>query len=388
MTAAPILLPPDDPFGEQVFDRTSAHAFASEYIAPYGNEFERAGRIPEELLERMSVAGIWAPFLPTEVGGSGLSMVALGEIHEEVGRACSSVRSLLTVHTMLSWALQRWGSAEQRERWSADLATGRVLGAFCLTEPDAGSDAAGIRTIAEPTGDGFVLNGGKKWITNGQRADLYLVFARFGSSIAAFLVPRSTPGVGVTPIRDIMGTRGSMLAELTFSDVQLGRDALLGPSGFTAGMVLTGTLDLGRYSVASGSVGIIQACLDACADYTTHRKVGGTALKDLQLIQAKVSDMVTDARAARLLVAEAGRLKDAGESSTIMATWIAKYFASTAAAKHASEAVQIHGANGMGGEYPVGRYYRDAKVMEIIEGSNEIQRITIAAEAYREMRTT
>jgi alkylation response protein AidB-like acyl-CoA dehydrogenase len=388
MTAAPILLAPDDPFADQVLDRASARAFAAEHIAPYGNDFERAGRIPEAVLERMSAAGLWAPFLPTEVGGAGLSMVTLGEIHEEVGRACSSVRSLLTVHTMLSWALQRWGTAEQRDRWSADLAAGRVLGAFCLTEPEAGSDAAGIRTTAEPTGDGFLLNGGKKWITNGQRADLYLVFARFGSSIAAFLVPRRTPGVRVTPIRDIMGTRGSMLAELTFSDVQLGREALLGPSGFTAGMVLTGTLDLGRYSVASGSVGIIQACLDACADYTSRRKVGDAALKDLQLIQAKVSDMVTDARAARLLVAEAGRLKDAGESATIMATWIAKYFASTAAARHASEAVQIHGANGMGSDYPVARYYRDAKVMEIIEGSNEIQRITIAAEAYREMTTT
>jgi alkylation response protein AidB-like acyl-CoA dehydrogenase len=385
MTAAPILLTPDDPFAEQILDRASAHAFAAEHIAPYGNEFERAGRIPEHLLERMSAAGLWAPFLPIEVGGAGLSMVTLGELHEEVGRACSSVRSLLTVHTMLSWALQRWGSAEQRERWSADLAAGRVLGAFCLTEPEAGSDATGIRTNAVPNAGGYLLNGGKKWITNGQRADLYLVFARLGSSIAAFLVPRSARGVGVRPIRDIMGTRGSMLAEVSFSDVQLDGDSLLGPSGFTAGMVLTGTLDLGRYSVASGSVGIIQACLDASADYTTRRTVGGAALKDLQLIQAKVTDMVTDVRAARLLVAEAGRLKDAGEAATIMATWIAKYFASTAAAKHASEAVQIHGANGCGSDYPVGRYYRDAKVMEIIEGSNEIQRITIAAEAYREM---
>jgi alkylation response protein AidB-like acyl-CoA dehydrogenase len=385
--AAPVLAAVDE-LVEPVVDRTSAHAFAAEHIAPYGNEFERAGRIPEQLLERMSEAGLWAPFLPPEIGGSGLSMVTLGELHEEVGRACSSVRSLLTVHTMLSWAVQRWGTGEQKARWLPELAAGRTLGAFCLTEPDAGSDATGIRTTAEPTGDGFLLNGGKKWITNGQRADLYLVFARLGSSIAAFLVPRNSPGVGVTPIRDIMGTRGSMLAELRFSDVLVGPEALLGPSGFTAGMVLTGTLDLGRYSVASGSVGIIQACLDACASYTTQRTVGGAPLRDLQLIQAKVSDMVTDVRAARLLVTEAGRLKDAGESATIMATWIAKYFASTAAAKHASEAVQIHGANGMGGDYPVGRYYRDAKVMEIIEGSNEIQRITIAAEAYREMTTT
>jgi alkylation response protein AidB-like acyl-CoA dehydrogenase len=334
----------------------------------------------------MSAAGIWAPFLPVELGGIGMDMVTLGEIHEEVGRGCSSVRSLLTVHTMAAWTVLRWGTPAQREEWGPALASGQMLGAFCLTEPEAGSDAAAIQTSATPSHGGWVINGVKKWITNGQRADVYLVFARVNGTIGAFLVPRRTPGVHVRPIPEILGTRASMLAEVTFSDVPLGPSALLGPaSGFAAGMVLTGTLDLGRYSVATGSVGIIQACLDACAVYTSRRTVGGSPLRSLQLIQAKMSDMVTDVRAARMLVAEAGRLKDKGDPSTIMATWIAKYFASTAAAVHASEAVQIHGANGCGPEYPVARYYRDAKVMEIIEGSNEIQRITIAAEAYREL---
>jgi alkylation response protein AidB-like acyl-CoA dehydrogenase len=371
---------------EVVRDRASARAFVDAYVAPYANDFERAGAIPEELIERMGSAGLWAPFLPPEIGGQGMDMVTLGEIHEEVGRGCSSVRSLLTVHTMAAWTLNRWGSAAQRERWGYTFASGEQLGAFCLTEPGAGSDAAGIRSTAVGSHGGWVINGVKKWITNGQRADVYLVFARTGGSIGAFLVPRRTPGVTVKPITEILGTRGSMLAEVSFRDVALGPDALLGPAaGFAAGMVLTGTLDLGRYSVASGSVGIIQACLEACADYTARRTVGGSSLRDLQLIQAKVSDMVTDVRAGRLLVAEAGRLKDAGESATLMATWVAKYFASTAAAKHASEAVQIHGANGCGPDYPVARLYRDAKVMEIIEGSNEVQRITIAGEAYREM---
>lgn len=371
------------PPATRVVDRASARAFVDEFVAPGADASDRAGAIPEELLARIGDAGLWAPFLPAELGGSGTDMVTLGEIHEEVGRGCSSVRSLLTVHTMLSWALQRFGTIAQLRKWGPELTSGRVLGAFCLSEPGAGSDTAAITTNAVPRGDGWVLNGGKKWITNGQRADLYLVFARGPASTIALLVPRNTPGVGVKPIDDMLGTRASMLAEVTFDNVELDSGALLGPSGFASGMVLTGTLDLGRYSVATGSVGIVQACVDACADYASKRSVGGSLLREMPLIQAKLSDMVTDVRAARLLCAEAGRLKDLGDSSTIMATWVAKYFASTAAAKHSAEAVQIHGANGCGPEYPVARFYRDAKIMEIIEGSNEIQRMTIAAEAYR-----
>ncbi|GLX93000.1 acyl-CoA dehydrogenase family protein [Herbidospora sp. NBRC 101105] len=369
----------------RVTDRKSARAFVDTHIVPYADAYDRQGRVPEELLERMTAAGLWAPFLPRDTGGGGMDLVTLGEVHEEVGRGCSSVRSLLTVHTMVSWAVQRWGSPAQREQWVPALGRGDVLAAFCLSEPGAGSDASGIASNVVEKNGGWVLNGVKKWITNGQRADLFLVFARTATSIGAFLVPRDSPGVEVTPIEDMLGTRASMIAEISFRDVALGPDALLGPSGFTAGMVLTGTLDLGRYSVATGSVGIVQAALEACAAYASRRTVGGSLLKDLPLIQAKLSDMVTDARAARLLVAEAGRLKDAGEASTIMATWVAKYFASTAAARHASEAVQIHGANGCGHDYPVARLYRDAKVMEIIEGSNEIQRITIASQAEREI---
>lgn len=368
---------------ELVLDRESARTFVETNIAPWANDFERDGCVPEQLLTRIGQAGLWAPFLPESVGGFGLDMVTLGELHEEVGRGCSSVRSLLTVHTMAAWTVARWGTPAQQERWSAALASGSALGAFCLTEPEAGSDATAIATTATPADHGWVINGVKKWITGGQRADVYLVFARTATSIGAFLVPRTAPGVQVRPIPEILGTRASMLAEVSFTDVEVDRDALIGPGGFAAGMLMTGTLDLGRYSVACGSVGIVQACLDACADYTTRRRVGGTPLRNRQLIQAKVSDMVTDVRAGRLLCREAGRLKDAGDAATLMATWVAKYFASTAAARHASEAVQIHGANGCGPDYPVARLYRDAKVMEIIEGSNEIQRTTIADDAYR-----
>jgi alkylation response protein AidB-like acyl-CoA dehydrogenase len=364
-------------------DRAFAAGFVDEYIAPYADLYDRQAAIPEHLLARIGEAGLWAPFLPAELGGAGVSLAVLGEIHEEVGRGCSSVRSLLTVHTMVSWALRRWGTDAQIKRWGPALAAGDLLGAFCLSEAGAGTDTDAITTTAVRKGDGWLLNGGKKWITGGQRADLFLVFARGPHGTIALLVPRRASGVSVVPIEGMLGTRASMLGEVSFCDVSLDGDALLGPTGFTSGMVLTGTLDLGRYSVAAGSVGIIQACLDACAAYAGQRVVHGSALRELPLIKAKLSDMVTDVRAGRLLCAEAGRLKDLGDPATIMATWVAKYFASCAAARHAAEAVQIHGANGCSPDYPVARYYRDAKVMEIIEGSTEIQRITIASAADR-----
>jgi alkylation response protein AidB-like acyl-CoA dehydrogenase len=367
-----------------VLDRAAARAFVDTRVAPFADEYDREARLPGELLTEISRAGLWAPFLPLEAGGLGLDMVTVGAIHEEVGRGCSSVRSLLTVHGMVAWAVQRWGSTTQREFWLPQLASGTTLGAFCLTEPQAGSDSSRITTRARRRGDDWILTGVKKWITGGQIAGLFLVFARTDLGVAAFLVPGDAPGVEITPVSDIMGTRASMLAEVRLDQAVAGPDALLGPDGFTAGLVMTGALDIGRYSVAAGSVGIIQACLEACAAYSSRRSVSAGRLRDLQLIRAKITDMVTDVSAGRLLCEHAGRLKDAGDKSTIMATLIAKYFASTAAARHAGEAVQIHGANGIGPGFPVGRYYRDAKVMEIIEGSSEIQRITIADEAYRE----
>jgi alkylation response protein AidB-like acyl-CoA dehydrogenase len=381
LTTAP---PPAAPSGTRI-DRDSVRAFVDTHIMPVADAYDRRGAVPEELQERIGEAGLWAPFLPAELGGQDLDLVTLGQVHEEVGRGCSSVRSLLTVHTMLTWALLRWGSPAQIEQWAPSLATGAVRGAFCLSEPaGGGSDTAGIRTTAVQHSGGWRLSGRKKWITGGQRADLFLVFARTETSVIALLVPRRSPGVRVIPLEDVLGTRASLIAELEFDDVRLGPDALLGPSSFASGMVLSGTLDLGRFSVASGSVGIVQACLEASAHYTAQRTVGGSKLRELQLIRAKLTDMVTDVRAARMLCHQAGVLKDAGDPATIMATWVAKYFASTAAARHSTEAVQIHGANGMSAEFPVARLYRDAKVMEIIEGSNEIQRITIADEAYRE----
>jgi len=366
-----------------VADGKAARRFTDEYIMPAAERFDMEGRVPDEFIRLMSRAGLWAPFLPSAAGGADLSFTELGRVHTEVGRGCSSIRSLLTVHSMVAWTVNRWGTSEQRARWLEPLASGEQLGAVCITEPGAGSDTAGLTATAARTSGGWRLSGTKKWITGGQRADVFLVYAQTGHGLAAFLVPRATPGVETEPIPDVLGTRASMLATVRLRDVEVGAEALLGPDSFVSGMVLSGMLDIGRFSVAAGSLGIVEACLASSSAYSSERTVGGTRLRDLQLIRAKISDMVTDATAGRLLVERAGRLKDAGDPGTIMATWIAKYFTSAAAARHASAAVQIHGANGCGTDYPVARYYRDAKVMEIIEGSTEIQQLTIADSAYQ-----
>lgn len=366
-------------------DAETARRFTDDHILPVADRFDRDGRIPDEFLREMSRAGIWAPFLPREFGGTGLPFTELGRVHAEIGRGCSSIRSLLTVHTMAAWTINRWGTDAQRTRWLPRLASGELLAAVCITEPAAGSDTRSLTATATRRTGGWRLTATKQWITGGQRADLFLVYAHTGRGLGAFLVPRGAEGVETEPITDTLGIRSSMLANVRFKDTEIDDDALVGHDSFLSGMVLAGMLDIGRFSVAAGSLGIINGCLAASSAYTARRTVGGERLRDLQLIRVKITDMVTDAAAATGLVERAARLKDAGDPQTIMATWIAKYFASTAAARHASAAVQIHGARGCGPDYPVARYYRDAKVMEIIEGSTEIQQLTIAESAYQNL---
>lgn len=360
-----------------------ARAFVNAQVVPSADVWDRAERVPSSVLAQIGELGLWAPFLPAGDGGDGLDMVTLGRLHEEIGRGCSSLRSLLTVHTMVAWTVHRWGTPAQQQRWLSALAAGTVRGAFCLSEPNAGADTENLETTAIISADGWVLNGRKKWITGGQSANLLLVFAAAASGMNAFLVPADTPGVGIRPLSGIAGTSASMLAEIFFHDVHLGPQALIGPAQWASATVMTGALDLGRYSVACGAVGIIKACMEACVTYTSHRRVHGSALSEFQLVRRKISDMVTSFRAGRALCAEAGRLKDANDPATIMATWVAKYYSSTAATSVAADAVQIHGANGFTADYPVARLYRDSKVTEIIEGSTELQQLTIADDAYR-----
>ncbi|WP_156755620.1 acyl-CoA dehydrogenase family protein [Actinokineospora pegani] len=363
--------------------RRGFEEFARTRIAPFADEWDRESALPEEFITEFAERGHLGGAIPTEHGGAGLDETTLGLLCEETGRACSSVRSLITVHGMVSRAVARWGSTGQREHWLPRLARGATIGAFALSEPGAGSDVKALAATARRDGDGFVLTGEKRWTTFGQRADLFLLFARLDDRETAFLVPADSAGLTVRPVESVLGTRASMLGELSLVECRVPGAALLGRPGFGLVAVAADALELGRYTVAWGCVGLLQACLDATLAHAENRETFGARLRDHQLVQRMIADMATAASAARLLCQQAGLLREAGDQQGVHATWMAKYFASTSAFKAAADAVQAHGAQGCAGDHPVQRYLRDAKVMEIIEGATELQQTTIADTAYQ-----
>lgn len=357
-------------------------AFVDEEIFPHADRFDREERISAELIGKMAEKGYLGTILPKEYGGLGLNMVTYGLLNEEIGRACSSTRSLLTVHGMVSYAIFRWGSQQQKEVWLPRLASGEVIAAFALTEPNIGSDAKHIETTAEKRGGFYVLNGEKKWITFGQIADIFLVFAQCNGKPLSFLVEKSALGLSTEPMQGLLGVRACMIAKVHLGACQVPEENLIGGTGFGFSTVAMSALDLGRYSVAWGCVGIGQACLEASLKYASERRQFGKPLRDHQLIQEMIANMATNVEAARLLCYQAGYLKDVDHPDATAKILLAKYFASTVAPKVASDAVQVHGGNGCGSDYPVQRYLRDSKVMEIIEGSNQIHQILISRNAY------
>ncbi|HLG60374.1 MAG TPA: acyl-CoA dehydrogenase family protein [Ktedonosporobacter sp.] len=367
---------------QQKASQAQFRTFVQAEVMPIADRYDQEERTPPDLIQKVAAQGYLGAIIPPAFGGMGLDMVSFGLLNEEVGRGCSSLRSLLTVHNMVASAILRWGNKQQQECYLPRLARGEMIAAFGLSEPNTGSDAKSIETQAIPSDNGYRLQGRKKWITYGQIADLFLIFAQCQDSVSAFLVERQTSGLATEPITGILGTRASMLAEVFLNDCAIARTQLLGGKGFGLASVATSALDIGRYTVAWGCVGIAQACLDACLRYTSERRQFGTYLKEHQLIRQMITDMITNTKAARLLCLHAGYLKDQGDPRTIMETWVAKYFASTAATRAANDAVQIHGANGCSSDYSVQRYMRDSRVMELIEGSTQIQQITIAGYGY------
>lgn len=369
---------------EQKERQEQFRAFVNREIMPYADQYHREERTPPEVVEKLAQQGYLGLILPAEYGGGGIDMVTYGLLMEEFGRGCSSLRSLLTVQGMVSHTLLKWGSKHQKERWLHQMATGEVIAAFGLSEPQAGSDAKNGEATAIRCQNGYVLNGCKKWITYGQIADVFLVFVQYEGKSTAFLVEKNAPGLSIQPIAGLLGVRASMIAELHLTDCQVPAENLVGRQGFGFSPIASLALHHGRYCVACGCVGIIQACLDACLQYTSERKQFGVYLKDHQLIRQMITEMLTNLKAARLLCYQAGYLQDSREPRAPAETSIAKYFASTAATRAANAAIQICGANGCSSDYPLQRYLGDARIMEIIEGSTQIHQLTIAEYGYQE----
>ncbi|GMV30051.1 MAG: acyl-CoA dehydrogenase [Rhodanobacteraceae bacterium] len=367
----------------QATARERAARFAAESVVPFAAQADHERAMPDTLLDHVRDSGWLGAALPSRWGGAEMDPLAYGLATEEIGKACSSVRSLLTVHNMTSQALARFGSSEQQSRWLPELCSGRKLIAFALTEPDAGSSANGIRTEAREMGDSFLVSGTKAWITFGQIADFYLVFTRCGDKPVALVIERDRDGVVVEPMPEVIGTRGSMLARLRFVDVEVPASHRIGPIGAGITFVANAALDHGRFSVAWGGVGIIRGCLDACLTYTSARHQGGQPISEYQLVRRELTNMLVAYTTAQALCCRSAFFRATGDPRAVMETTLAKYHAAQAAVQTATDAVRIHGANGTSRDYPVERYLRDAMVLEIIEGTREMLQNSLASYALQ-----
>jgi butyryl-CoA dehydrogenase len=370
---------------EQVLIRDAAREFCDREILPVVRENDRAGRFDRDLARKLGEVGYLGAPVAERYGGRGLDYIGYALILEQVGRADSSARTVVSVQTSLvCGSIEQWGTEEQRLRWLPRLCSGEALGCFGLTEPDTGSDAASLRTRARRTDSGWTISGGKMWISMGNVAEVALIFAQTDPEkahrgLACFLVPTSTEGYSAQEIHGKLGLRASDTAEISLDEVEVPDEALLGEVGDGFKIAMS-ALDKGRYSVAAGCVGICDGCVEASVSYATERRQFGVPLARFQLVQELIADMILRRDAARLLVYRAGELKDRGERSTVE-TSVAKLYATEAAVECANAAIQVHGGSGYVDDYPVERYLRDARVTTLYEGTSQIQKLIIGRDA-------
>ncbi len=349
--------------------------FVNQNVEPFAEKWDREQRLPESVIALLAKLGYLGCSLPTQNGGHGWDTITFGLLNEALGRGSSSLNGVLTVQTMVSKALLKWGSVEQIRKWIPMLAQGEIIGAFALTEPGGGSDIHSLVTeFTDSRGDSLVLNGAKKWISCGQfaSASLFLVFGKLGDRSLACLVPRETPGLEVEPIHDLMGFRAAGLAKLTFNNVEVPPANVVGKPGFALSHIAPVGLHYGRISTACSALGLLRGCFEESVTWAATRKIGNQPLGDIGMIRSLIAEMGTDLEAGSFLCHSACRAADENLPEAFEKALMAKYFTSRAAVRAASDAVQIQGAAGCHASSSVSRFYRDAKIMEIIEGTTQI----------------
>jgi alkylation response protein AidB-like acyl-CoA dehydrogenase len=368
---------------EQQAIQALTRELADTEIVPNAASWDRAHRFPDELFPKLAELGLMGVCLPEEYGGAGADFLSYVLVLEELSRADAGVGVTVAVHTSAATLpILAFGTDEQKARFVPPLARGEAIGAFALTEPGSGSDAGSLRTRAEPDGDGWVVTGSKQWITNGSRAGTFVLFARTDTGtegargVSCFLL--DAEHVRVTREEEKLGLNSSTTSDLVIEGARVGRDRLLHEEG-RGFRVAMATLDGGRIGIAAQALGIAQAAFDVAGAYAREREQFGRPIGDFQAIQWKLADMATEIDAARLLTYRAAWLKQQGRPHTVEGAK-AKLFASEVARRQSAEAIQILGGYGYTKEFPVERYYRDAKVTEIYEGTSEIQRLVIARE--------
>ncbi|WP_042224152.1 acyl-CoA dehydrogenase family protein [Oceanobacillus manasiensis] len=356
-----------------------ASRYVETVIRPQSGEFDQNQAISEEVIFGMAERGFLGAAIPTEYGGLGLDPLNYGIFTKIFGKACSSTRTLLTVHTSLVCeTLLKLGSTYQKEKYLKDLANGRRIGCFALSEPNAGSNINDLQTKCEEQEDYFILNGKKKWISFGEVADLFLVVATEQGIIKTFIVESSMPGIEIQPMKGMLAGRATHMAEVTLRDMKVPKEQLVGIYGKGFNIVVNTALFYGRYSIAWAGLAIVESALEEMTKYARTREQFGQKIGQFQLVKRMIANAVTDVHAAQSLCNRAGELRNANNDEAIMETNIAKYFTSKAAFRVASDAVQVLGGNGCWNEYPVERLFRESKILEIIEGTSQIQQILIA----------
>ena len=359
----------------------SVGEFARGEIAPRVAAYDRDEQLPRDLLDKMAELGFFGGGVPVELGGLGLDYVTLARVIEEISKTCHILGTLVSMPSGLVGAgIQRYGTPEQIDRWLRPLAAGEIFGASGVTEPRSGSDVAGMQTTYRREGDEFVINGAKAWISNLDIASFILTFATSDRSlrqkgVTAFIIPRDTPGLGLHPYKDKLGFRPICTGDVVLDEVRVPADAMLGAEGEGFRVAMT-AVERGRLGVAARSVGVAQACLDDSIAYAKEREAFSRQISEFQIVQSKITDMATGAMTARLLVRHCAEAMQNGLRAREL-TSMAKMYASDVAMRNATDAIQIHGAAGVSPDHRVGRMFRDAKVLQIVEGSNDLHRALI-----------